>query len=61
MIPALDKAIPVVVAANSVSQINDAITWAKAEGIRLVIRGGRAPHLSPPVGGRRRGRLRAPG
>jgi len=41
MIPALDRAIPVVVAANSVSQINDAITWAKAEGIRLVIRGGR--------------------
>ena len=41
MIPALDKAIPVVVAANSVSQINDAITWAKAEGIRVVIRGGR--------------------
>ncbi|MEY4007052.1 MAG: hypothetical protein RLZZ467_60, partial [Gemmatimonadota bacterium] len=41
MIPALDKAIPVVVAANSVSQINDALTWAKAEGIRLVIRGGR--------------------
>jgi len=41
MIPVLDRAIPVVVAANSVSQINDAITWAKAEGVRLVIRGGR--------------------
>jgi imidazolonepropionase-like amidohydrolase len=41
MIPVLDKAIPVVVAANSVSQINDAITWAKGEGVRLVIRGGR--------------------
>jgi len=41
MIPVLDRAIPVVVAANSVSQINDAITWAKGEGVRLVIRGGR--------------------
>ncbi len=40
MIPVLDRAIPVVVAANSVSQINDAITWAKGEGVRLVIRGG---------------------
>ena len=41
MIPALNREIPVVVAANSVSQINDAITWAKAENVRLVIRGGR--------------------
>ncbi len=41
MIPALNREIPVVVAAEGVSQINDAITWAKAEGIRLVIRGGR--------------------
>jgi imidazolonepropionase-like amidohydrolase len=41
MIPVFDQAIPVVVAANTVSQINDAITWAKAEGVRLVIRGGR--------------------
>jgi len=41
MIPALNKTIPVVVAANTVSQINDAMTWAKAEGVRLVIRGGR--------------------
>ena len=40
MISVLDRAIPVVVAANSVSQINDAITWAKGEGVRLVIRGG---------------------
>lgn len=41
MIPALDKNIPVVVAAEGVAQINDAITWAKSEDLRLVIRGGR--------------------
>jgi imidazolonepropionase-like amidohydrolase len=41
MTPALDGAIPVVVAAEGASQINDAITWAKAEGVKLVIRGGR--------------------
>jgi imidazolonepropionase-like amidohydrolase len=41
MIPALDGAIPVVVAADGVAQINDALTWGKAEGLRLVIRGGR--------------------
>ncbi|MDX1393877.1 MAG: amidohydrolase family protein [Gemmatimonadota bacterium] len=40
MIPALDRQIPVVVSANSAAQINDAITWAKAEDLRLVIRGG---------------------
>jgi imidazolonepropionase-like amidohydrolase len=40
MIPALDRKIPVVVSANSTSQINDAITWAKQENIRLIIRGG---------------------
>jgi imidazolonepropionase-like amidohydrolase len=41
MIPALNGEIPVVVAADGVSQINDAITWGKGEGLRLVIRGGR--------------------
>lgn len=41
MIPALDGAIPVVVAADGAAQINDAITWAKAEGVKLVIRGAR--------------------
>lgn len=40
MIPALDGKIPVVVSANGASQINDAITWAKQENLRLVIRGG---------------------
>jgi len=41
MIPALKREIPVIVAADGISQINDAITWGKAEGLRLVIRGGR--------------------
>jgi imidazolonepropionase-like amidohydrolase len=41
MIPAIDGKIPVVVAAEGAAQINDAITWAKAEGVKLVIRGGR--------------------
>jgi imidazolonepropionase-like amidohydrolase len=40
MIPALNGEIPTVVAANGAAQINDAITWAQEEGIRLVIRGG---------------------
>jgi imidazolonepropionase-like amidohydrolase len=40
MIPALNREIPVVVSANGTSQINDAITWAKEEDLRLVIRGG---------------------
>ena len=41
MIPALDGTIPVVVAADGAAQINDAITWGKAEGVKMVIRGGR--------------------
>ena len=41
MIPALDGEIPVVVAADGVAQINDALTWGKEEKLRLVIRGGR--------------------
>lgn len=41
MIPALNGEIPVVVAAEGVAQMNDAITWAKQEGVKLVIRGGR--------------------
>ncbi|MEQ9568702.1 MAG: amidohydrolase family protein [Longimicrobiales bacterium] len=40
MIPVLDGEIPVVVSADGVAQINDAITWAEDEGVRLVIRGG---------------------
>ena len=41
MIPALDGDIPVVVAADGAAQINDAVTWAQEEGVRVVIRGGR--------------------
>jgi imidazolonepropionase-like amidohydrolase len=40
MIPALNGDIPVVVSADGVAQINDAVTWAEEEGIRMVIRGG---------------------
>jgi imidazolonepropionase-like amidohydrolase len=40
MIPALDGDIPVVVSADDVLQIQDAIRWAEDEGVRLVIRGG---------------------
>jgi imidazolonepropionase-like amidohydrolase len=40
MTPALNGEIPVVVSASSAAQINDAITWAVDEGLRLVIRGG---------------------
>ncbi len=41
MTPALNGEIPVVVAADGAAQINDAITWGKQEGLRIVIRGGR--------------------
>lgn len=41
MIPALNREMPVVVAADGVAQINDAITWGVEEGLRIVIRGGR--------------------
>ncbi|MYC92443.1 MAG: amidohydrolase family protein [Gemmatimonadetes bacterium] len=40
MIPVFDGEIPVVVAADDAAQINDAITWAQQEGLRIVIRGG---------------------
>jgi imidazolonepropionase-like amidohydrolase len=40
MIPALNREIPVVVSATGTSQINDAITWAKQENLRLIVRGG---------------------
>ncbi|MGD2070288.1 MAG: amidohydrolase family protein [Gemmatimonadota bacterium] len=40
LMPVLDREIPVVVAASSAAQINDAITWAAEEDVRLVIRGG---------------------
>lgn len=41
MIPVIDGDIPVVIAADGAAQINDAITWAQEEDLRIVIRGGR--------------------
>ncbi len=41
MTRALNREIPVVVAADGAAQINDAVTWGKEEGLRIVIRGGR--------------------
>jgi imidazolonepropionase-like amidohydrolase len=45
MIPVFDKDRPVLVSANDVRQIQDAITWAEEEDIRLIILGGRDAHL----------------
>jgi len=41
MIPVLEGTIPVFVTANELSQIQAAITWAEAEGVKLVIVGGK--------------------
>lgn len=41
MIPVIEGKVPVIVQANELRQIQDAITWAEEEGVRLVIRGGR--------------------
>jgi imidazolonepropionase-like amidohydrolase len=41
MIPVLDGDVPVIVAADGVTQIQDAVTWAEEEGVRVIIRGGR--------------------
>jgi imidazolonepropionase-like amidohydrolase len=47
MIPVLDGEIPAVVHANDLRQIQDAITWAEEEEVKLVILGGRdAPYVS---------------
>jgi imidazolonepropionase-like amidohydrolase len=45
MIPVFQGERPVVVNANDVRQIQDAITWASEEQVRLVILGGRDAHL----------------
>ncbi len=45
MIPVFDGERPVVVSANEVRQIQDAITWAAEEGVELIILGGRDAHL----------------
>lgn len=47
MLPALAGDVPVVVSASELRQIQDAITWAEEEGIRLVLRGGTdAPYVA---------------
>ena len=47
MVPALDGDIPVVVWADEVPQMQDAIRWAEEEDVRLVILGGRdAIHIA---------------
>ena len=51
MIPAVEGAAPVVVSADEVRQIQDAVTWAEEECLQLVLRGGRdalyvADHLA---------------
>ena len=45
MIPVFEGDTPVVVNANEVRQIQDAITWAEEEDVRLIILGGRDAHL----------------
>lgn len=41
MIPVLDKRIPVIVNANDTRQIQDAVAWAREEGVRMVLTGAR--------------------
>ncbi|MYF60246.1 MAG: amidohydrolase family protein, partial [Gammaproteobacteria bacterium] len=41
MMPVFEEELPVVVAADGAAQINDAVTWAQEENLRIVIRGGR--------------------
>jgi imidazolonepropionase-like amidohydrolase len=51
MIPVLDGRVPVVVAADDIRQIQDAVRWAEEEGVQIVLRGARdagyiAEHLA---------------
>jgi imidazolonepropionase-like amidohydrolase len=39
MLPVLDGEVPVVVGANDIRQIQDAVRWAEEEGVRMVLRG----------------------
>ena len=45
MIPVFEREMPVIVHANEVHQIQDAIAWAVEEDVRLIILGGRDSHL----------------
>lgn len=41
LLPVLDRQTPVVINANELRQIQDAVAWAEEEGLRLVLLGGR--------------------
>lgn len=45
MMPVFDREMPVVVNADDVRQIQDAITWALEENVRMILLGGRDSHL----------------
>ena len=45
MIPLFEGVMPVVISANEVRQIQDAVTWAEEEGLRMILLGGRDAHL----------------
>jgi imidazolonepropionase-like amidohydrolase len=48
MIPVLEGRVPVVIQASELRQIQDAVTWADAEGLRMVLLGGRdAAYVAP--------------
>jgi imidazolonepropionase-like amidohydrolase len=44
MLPVLDGTVPVIVHADDTRQIQDAVAWAEAEDLRLVLLGGRDAH-----------------
>lgn len=45
MIPVFDGEMPLVVNANEVRQIQDAVTWAEEEGLKMILLGGRDADL----------------
>jgi len=45
MMPVFDREMPVVVGADDIRQIQDAITWASEENVRMILLGGRDSHL----------------
>jgi imidazolonepropionase-like amidohydrolase len=48
MIPVLEGSVPVLVVANELRQIQDAVSWAAEEGVRMVLLGGRdAGYVAP--------------
>lgn len=54
LVPAVEGRIPVVVAAQQLSQIRDAVQWGKDEGLRIVIWGERTRGGWPATSRRRR-------